>query len=124
MIAAYRVRFASGFQVAALSSRPANIRGLQGVVIIDEAAFHADVQGVLDAATALLIWGGRIVVISSENGKNNPFHQFCKDIEEGATVTMPPCYVSPLMMQSPNGLFERVCAMKGEAATVEEKDLV
>lgn len=57
MITAYRVRFASGFQVAALSSRPANIRGLQGVVVIDEAAFHQDVQGVLDAATALLIWG-------------------------------------------------------------------
>ncbi|HIC8274732.1 TPA: hypothetical protein ACW7NY_006315, partial [Klebsiella michiganensis] len=79
MIAAYRVRFASGFQVAALSSRPANIRGLQGVVVIDEAAFHQDVQGVLDAATALLIWGGRIVIISSHNGKNNPFCQFCND---------------------------------------------
>lgn len=57
-ITAYRVRYASGFQTVALSSRPANIRGLQGMVIIDEAAFHQDVQGVLDAATALLIWGG------------------------------------------------------------------
>ena len=54
-ITAYRIRFASGFQVCALSSRPANIRGLQGHVVIDEAAFHPDVQGVLDAATALLI---------------------------------------------------------------------
>ena len=62
-ITAYRIRFASGFQVCALSSRPANIRGLQGHVVIDEAAFHPDVQGVLDAATALLIWGGQITVI-------------------------------------------------------------
>ncbi|MCR2726210.1 hypothetical protein NSP06_24420, partial [Salmonella enterica] len=74
-ITAYRIRFASGFQVCALSSRPANIRGLQGHVVIDEAAFHPDVQGVLDAATALLIWGGQITIISSHNGKNNPFAQ-------------------------------------------------
>lgn len=40
-ITAYRVRYSSGFQITALSSRPANIRGLQGLVIIDEAAFHA-----------------------------------------------------------------------------------
>ena len=75
-ITAYRIRFASGFQVCALSSRPANIRGLQGHVVIDEAAFHPDVQGVLDAAAALLIWGGQITVISSHNGKNYPFAQF------------------------------------------------
>ncbi|AFN29694.1 MULTISPECIES: phage terminase [Klebsiella] len=125
MIAAYRVRFASGFQVAALSSRPANIRGLQGVVIIDEAAFHADVQGVLDAATALLIWGGRIVVISSENGKNNPFHQFCKDIEEGRYGDDAAVLRITFDDAVTNGLYERVCVMKGEAATVEgEKDLV
>lgn len=121
MIAAYRVRFASGFQVAALSSRPANIRGLQGVVIIDEAAFHADVQGVLDAATALLIWGGRIVVISSENGKNNPFHQFCKDIEEGRYGDDAAVLRITFDDAVTNGLFERVCAMKGETATVEGK---
>jgi phage FluMu gp28-like protein len=121
MIAAYRVRFASGFQVAALSSRPANIRGLQGVVVIDEAAFHADVQGVLDAATALLIWGGRIVVISSENGKNNPFHQFCKDIEEGRYGDDAAVLRITFDDAVTNGLFERVCAMKGETATVEGK---
>lgn len=57
-ITAYRVRYSSGFQIVALSSRPENIRGLQGKVIIDEAAFHPNVQGVIEAATALLIWGG------------------------------------------------------------------
>ena len=121
MITAYRVRFASGLQVAALSSRPANIRGLQGVVIIDEAAFHQDVQGVLDAATALLIWGGRIIVISSENGKNNPFHQFCKDIEEGRYGDDAVLLRITFDDAVTNGLYERVCAMKGETATVEGK---
>lgn len=120
-ITAYRIRFASGFQVCALSSRPANIRGLQGHVVIDEAAFHPDVQGVLDAATALLIWGGKITVISSHNGKNNPFAQFCRDIEAGrygedaavVTVTFDDAVA--------NGLYERVCLMKGTKPTQEDK---
>ncbi|HFJ3367585.1 TPA: hypothetical protein ACGT6A_000819 [Salmonella enterica] len=120
-INAYRVRYSSGFQVAALSSRPANIRGLQGVVIIDEAAFHADVQGVLDAATALLIWGGRIVVISSENGKNNPFHQFCKDIEAGRYGENAVVLRITFDDAVANGLYERVCAMKGQTPTPEGK---
>ncbi len=120
-ITAYRVRFASGMQVAALSSRPANIRGLQGVVIIDEAAFHPDVQGVLDAATALLIWGGRIVVISSHNGKNNPFNQFCNDIEEGRYGANAAVFTVTFDNAVANGLYERVCAMGGKEATVEGK---
>ncbi|MCF4540906.1 hypothetical protein L1Y44_04270 [Acinetobacter baumannii] len=121
LINAYRIRYASGYQIAALSSRPENIRGLQGKVVIDEAAFHPDVQGVIDAATALLIWGGRIAVISSHNGKNNPFNQFVKEIEEGVfgedgktlTVTFDDAVA--------NGLYERYCFMEGIVPTIEGK---
>lgn len=120
-ITAYRIRFASGFQVCALSSRPANIRGLQGHVVIDEAAFHPDVQGVLDAATALLIWGGQITVISSHNGKNNPFAQFCRDIEAGRYGTDAQVVTVTFDDAVANGLYERVCMMKGTKATLEGK---
>lgn len=120
-ITAYRIRFSSGFQVTALSSRPANIRGLQGIVVIDEAAFHQDVQGVLDAATALLIWGGKIVVISSHNGKSNPFNQFCKDIEEGRYGDDAAVYTVTFDNAVENGLYERVCMMKREQPTPEGK---
>lgn len=120
-ITAYRVRFASGFQVCALSSRPANIRGLQGHVVIDEAAFHSDVQGVLDAATALLIWGGQITVISSHNGKSNPFAQFCRDIESGRYGPDAVVYTVTFDDAVANGLFERVCLMAGTVPTEEAK---
>lgn len=120
-ITAYRIRFASGFQVCALSSRPANIRGLQGHVVIDEAAFHGDVQGVLDAATALLIWGGQITVISSHNGKNNPFAQFCRDIEAGRYGEDAVVLTVTFDQAVENGLYERVCWMKGEKATADGK---
>lgn len=120
-ITAYRIRFASGFQITALSSRPANIRGLQGVVIIDEAAFHPDVQGVLDAATALLIWGGRIIVISSYNGRSNPFNQFCVDIEEGRYGDNAAVYTVTFDDAVANGLYERAAWMKGGQVNQDEK---
>ena len=120
-ITAYRIRFASGFQVCALSSRPANIRGLQGHVVIDEGAFHPDVQGVLDAAAALLIWGGQITVISSHNGKANPFAQFCRDIEAGRYGADAVVFTVTFDDAVANGLFERVCMMKGTTPTVEGK---
>lgn len=120
-ITAYRIRFASGFQVCALSSRPANIRGLQGHVVIDEAAFHPDVQGVLDAAAALLIWGGQITVISSHNGKKNPFAQFCRDIEAGLYGDDAAVFKVTFDDAVANGLYERACWMNGEEATAEGK---
>lgn len=120
-ITAYRIRFASGFQVCALSSRPANIRGLQGHVVIDEAGFHPDVQGVLDAATALLIWGGQITVISSHNGKANPFYQFCEDITAGRYGSDSVLFSVTFDDAVGNGLYERVCMMKGTKPTAEGK---
>lgn len=120
-INAYRIRYSSGFQIAALSSRPAAIRGLQGVVVIDEAAFHQDVQAVIEAVAALIIWGGRVVVISSHNGKNNPFNQFCKDVEAGVYGPDAAVFTVTFDDAVTNGLYERRCVMKGETPTAEGK---
>ncbi|UTO29301.1 hypothetical protein [Bartonella harrusi] len=111
-ISAYRVRFASGFRIEALSSRPENIRGLQGIVVIDEAAFHQDVRAVLDAVNALLIWGGKIRVISTHNGVLNPFNELIREARVGKVPFSLHCY--PFVEAVKNGLFKRVCAMKGE----------
>lgn len=82
-IKAFRIDFASGFKILALSSRPRSIRGKQGKVTIDEASFHDDLEGLLTAALALLIWGGKVRVLSSHNGEDNPFNQLVKDIRAG-----------------------------------------
>lgn len=121
-INAYRIRFASGFKIVALSSNPASLRGLQGKVIIDEAAFHRDVSAVLDAATALLIWGGRIVIISSHNGKGNPFNQMVTDIREGRYGEDAIVFRATFDDAVANGLYERVCFLKSEAPTAEGKE--
>lgn len=121
-INAYRIRYASGFKIVALSSNPAGVRGLQGKVIIDEAAFHRDVSAVLDAATALLIWGGRIVIISTHNGKSNPFNQMVSDIRDKRYGDSAVVYRATFDDAVANGLFERVCFMAGKPATAEDKE--
>lgn len=110
-ISAFRVSFASGFRVEALSSRPENIRGLQGVVVIDEAAFHNDVSKVIEAVNALLIWGGKIRIISSPNGLLNPFNDHYQEAMAGKNGYSHHFYTFNDAIA--NGLYRRVCLMKG-----------
>lgn len=120
-IQAFRVRFASGFRVTALSSRPENIHGLQGVVDLDEAALHKDVAKVLESATALLIWGGRIRVWSTHRGKKNPFNQLVQDIRAGRYGAKAKVIRISFDDAVANGLYERACAMRGKIATPDGK---
>ena len=119
-IAAYRVRFASGYRVEALSSRPENIRGLQGVVVIDEAAFHKDVRAVLDAVNALLIWGGKIRVISTHNGTLNAFNELIREARAGKIPFS--IHHIPFKAAVDNGLFRRVCLMRGKPWSQQAQD--
>lgn len=120
-IQAFRVRFASGFRVTALSSRPENIHGLQGFVNIDEAALHKNVAHVLESATALLIWGGRIRVWSTHRGKKNAFNELVSDVRAGRYGKKAGVIRIGFDDAVGNGLYERVCFMAGRPATPEGK---
>lgn len=118
-ITSYRIRFASGFQMVALSSNPANIRGLQGIVNIDEAAFHSNVQAVIDAALALIIWGGQVRIISTHNGDRSPFNLFIKDAYAGRNAFK--VFRVTFDDAVANGLYERVCLVRGWKPTPDSK---
>lgn len=79
-ICAFKIRFASGFKVVALSSRPSNFRGKQGVAVLDEFAFHGDQKELLKAALAFLIWGGKVRIISTHDGVENEFNELITQI--------------------------------------------
>jgi len=119
-ISAFRIKFSSGFRVEALSSNPANIRGLQGVVVIDEAAFHRDVRAVIDAVNALLIWGGKVRVISTHNGVLNPFNELILEAKAGKNPFS--IHHIPFGAAVENGLYKRVCHMKGREWSQEAQD--
>jgi len=119
-IITFRIRFASGHKIVALSSRPSNLRGMQGKVVIDEAAFHDDLKELLKAALALLMWGGRVVVISTHDGDENEFNEFVKLIRAGKypyslhRVTFDDALA--------DGLYRRICLRLGKEWTQEDQD--
>lgn len=79
----FRINLASGKEIVALPSVEYSLRSKQGNVILDEAAFVDDFEGIKKAALALLIWGGSFSILSTHNGEDNPFNIFIKKIERG-----------------------------------------
>ena len=116
-IKAFRINFASGFKVLALPSVPRALRGMQGLVIIDEAAFHDDLDGVLKAAMALLIWGGKVIVISTHDGDTNPFNVLVQDIRAGRL----PYHLGRTTLDDAleDGLYQRICLVSSQQWSAE-----
>lgn len=106
-ILTFGITFASGFRVTALSSRPSNLRGKQGRVVIDEAAFHGDLAGLIKAAIALLMWGGRVRIISTHDGDTNAFNELVQDCRAKKL----PYSVHRIDFKTAveQGLFKRIC---------------
>jgi phage FluMu gp28-like protein len=120
-IKTYTISFPdSGHRVVALSSRPANLRGKQGVVVIDEAAFHDALDELIKAALALLIWGGRVRILSTHNGITNPFNLLILEVRQlqrkGAVFK---CTFKEAVSQ---GLYRRVCLRLGKDWSQAEED--
>lgn len=117
-ILTYMIRFPnSGFKIQALSSRPSNLRGLQGDVVIDEAAFHESLEELLKAAQALTMWGNKVRLISTHNGVDNPFNQYIQDAREGRKhysvhrITLDDALA--------DGLYRRICHVTGKPWTAD-----
>lgn len=103
---AFSIRFSSGLKITALPSVPRALRGKQGIVMIDEAAFHKDLAEVIKSAMALLIWGGQVIIVSTHDGVGNPFNELLDEVRagrrRGATMTI--TFADAMA----DGLYERV----------------
>jgi phage FluMu gp28-like protein len=118
-ILTYRIKFASGFRITALSSRPNNLRGKKGFVVIDEAAFHDDLDGLIKAAMALTMWSDttQIMIISTHKGVDNKFNELLADCRAGKL----PYSVHRITLEDAlaEGLFKRICNVNGKDWTKE-----
>lgn len=118
-ILTYVIYFASGFKIKALSSNPKNLRGMQGVVCIDEAAFHEKLAEVLKAALALTMWGAKVRLISTHNGVDNLFNQLIQDSRAGRksysihTITLDDACAE--------GLYRRICQVSKQEWSQEKE---
>ncbi|MFZ5653181.1 MAG: terminase large subunit domain-containing protein [Pseudomonadota bacterium] len=118
-ILTYVVRFASGFKVQALSSNPKNLRGMQGNVTIDEAAFHERLAEVLKAALALTMWGAKVRLISTHNGVDNLFAELINDSRAGRKDYS--VHRITLDDACAQGLYRRICQITRQPWTPERE---
>ena len=114
-ILTFAIYFASGFKIQALSSNPSNLRGMQGNVTIDEAAFHDRLAEVLKAALALTMWGAKVRIISTHNGIDNLFNNLIQDSRAGKKRYS----VHRITIEDAckEGLYQRICQIKGRKHT-------
>lgn len=111
-ILTYMIRFPkTGRKIQALSSRPSNLRGLQGDVVIDEAAFHESLEELLKAALALTMWGNKVRLISTHNGVDNAFNTYIQDAREGRKDYS--LHRITLDDAIDEGLYKRICYVTG-----------
>lgn len=119
-IKAFRIEFASGYEIVALPSSPRSLRGKQGYIIIDEAAFHDDLEELLKAAYAMLIWGGRVAVISTHDGVDNAFNVQINAISEKRKGFEKHALIKVTFRDAiEQGLYKRICLTSGKVYTPE-----
>ncbi|WP_046005794.1 terminase large subunit domain-containing protein [Pseudoalteromonas rubra] len=110
----------SGKKIVALSSNPRTLRGRQGNVVIDEAAFHDRLDEVLKAAMALTMWGGKIRIISTHNGVDNQFNTLITQARRGEKNYS--VHHIPIDKALKHGLYQRICLMSGRDWSQERED--
>ena len=112
-IKTFTIRFPeSGFKITALASRPRKLRGRQGVLVGDEAAFQDDLPGLIKAAMAFLIWGGKVRLISTHDGEDNAFNRLIEEVRAGKRRGS--VHRIPFRLAVEEGLFKRICLRRGK----------
>lgn len=119
-IFSYTIRFASGYKVTALSSRPANLRSKKGRLRVDEAAFHEDLPELIKAALAIVMWGGNVAIWSTHDGEENDFNQLIEEVKRGDRHFSH--HRITLQDALNDGLYERICLVQGITPTADGKE--
>ena len=82
-----------------------------GDTVIDEAAHHLDLEQILKAADALSDWGGRLTVVSTHNGDQNPFARLVEECRNGGRrADLVRITIHDALA---DGLHRRRCELKG-----------
>ena len=113
----YSIRFPSGHEIKAFSSNPRNLRskGRPGErLVIDEAAFVDDLPELLKSAMAMTMWGGKVRIISTHNGDENPFNELINDIRAGKYDGEFSLHRVTLDDAIEDGLYRRICEVTNQ----------
>ena len=101
------IHFASGFKIIAMSSNPKNVRGSDGYLVVDEAAYHDDLEAFFTAGKAYAMWGGRLAFISTHNGASNAFNVAIEEARAGKNDYR--IHRVDIHKAVEQGLYRRIC---------------
>lgn len=111
-ILTFVIRFPTGHKITALSSKPANLRNRKGRIIIDEAAHIPDLKESMKAAMAVLMWGGRVDILSTHNGVDSEFNAIINEVKaKKRNYSLHRTDIDEAVSQ---GLYRRICLVTGE----------
>jgi len=112
-----RINFSNNKRIAALASKPSSVRGLQGDILLDEAAFLNGLEEFLKACRALLIWGAKIFIVSTHNGEDSEFNKL---IEEVKNRKLDYYHKKTTFREAiKDGLFKRICLVQNQEHSLE-----
>lgn len=114
------IRFASGFQIHAMSSNPSRLRSKRGHVYLDEFAFHPYAEQAFAAATAFIIWGGTITILSTHNGIHSKFNKMIGDTRSGKEDYS--LHRTTFDQAIEQGLFEKVRDVSGQGFAFDSRE--
>ncbi len=119
-IKAFRIDYPSGKAIVALPASARSARGKQGIFIIDEAAFHDRLDELIKAILAALMWGGRVIVISTHDGADNYFNTLIEEIRAEKRAG----HVHRITLKDAiaAGLYQRICLVQGKPWSPEAEE--
>lgn len=120
----YFIEFTSGFRITAISNSPSGFRGKgkpNEIFLLDEAAFHPQLEEAINALSPILMWGCLIVILSTHNGENSYFNFFLNKVKKGEIPATP--YKITFREAIAQGLYKKICAEKKEKWTPENEKI-
>lgn len=82
-IKTYKIKFANGTYITALSSNPKGFRSKGGKVVLDEFAWHENAAELWKAAKPAITWGYPLRILSTHHGKQSLFYDFVEKVKNG-----------------------------------------
>lgn len=120
----YFIEFASGFRIVAISNSPSGFRGKGKPTdrfILDEAAFHPQLEEAINALSPVLMWGCKIIILSTHNGENSYFNFFLNKIKKGEIPAN--TYKVTFRDAIEQGLYQKICDETNQKWTPENEKI-
>jgi phage FluMu gp28-like protein len=115
-----QIKFKSGYKIQGLTSNPKNLRGLQGRIVIDEAAWHDNLAATLKAAIACTMWKGDIRLISTLNGLETFYQEWQKALQGAVPASV---HFIPIDKALRDGLYLKIHQKKGLPLDLPDEEL-